>query len=207
MNDREKELVEMVLDGKTDAFEPLVSPYRQSLLNLAYRMTQNWEDSKEIAQEALLRVFRFLGRYDTRRSFKTWVFQILANEARDFYRKGKGEKAFLEKIESAGPDLRRSGRDAWSYQADVQRTGGQADPEQSFLRKEFGSELEGYLARLPFRERRVFVLRDIEGLNIRETANVLGCSSISVRVNLSSARRKIRDLMVKKYPDLAKEPL
>jgi len=195
----------MVLNGKAEAFEPLVGPYRQSLLSLAYRMTQNSEDSKEIAQEALLRVFRFLDKYDSRRSFRNWIFQILANEARNFYRKGKGEKAFLEKIESDRSDLRRSGRDAWSYQADVHRAGGSADPEQSFLRKEFGAELEEYLACLPFRERQIFILRDIEGLDIKEAAQVLGCSSISVRVNLSHARRKIRDLMVKKYPELAKE--
>jgi RNA polymerase sigma-70 factor (ECF subfamily) len=60
MNEREKTLVEMVLSGNLDAFEPLVIPYRKTLLTMAYRMTQNWEDAKEISQETFLRAFKYL---------------------------------------------------------------------------------------------------------------------------------------------------
>ena len=87
MNETEKELVEMVLSGRTEAFEPLVTPYRQPLLALAYRLTRNREEALEVAQEALLRAFRSLGRFDVSRSFRNWLFQIAANEARDRFRK------------------------------------------------------------------------------------------------------------------------
>ena len=64
MNETEKELITMVLSGRTEAFEPLVTPYRGPLLALATRLTRNREEALEVAQEALLRAFRSLGRFD-----------------------------------------------------------------------------------------------------------------------------------------------
>ena len=55
------------------------------------------------------------------------------------------------------------------------------------------------------RERDTFILRDIEDLSIKETSKALGCSSVSVRVNLSSARRKIRDVIRDRFPHLLEE--
>lgn len=63
MNETEKELIAMVLAGRTEAFEPLVTPYREPLVALAYRLTRNREEALEVAQEAFLRAFRSLGRY------------------------------------------------------------------------------------------------------------------------------------------------
>jgi RNA polymerase sigma-70 factor (ECF subfamily) len=182
MNETEKELVEMVLSGRTEAFEPLVTPYRQPLLALAYRLTRNREEALEVAQEALLRAFRSLARYDVSRSFRNWLFQIAANEARDRFRKRTREKAALENAARHEPP----------YSA----------PEDGRARQEIRSEILQCLAVLSPREREVFVLRDLEELEIKETARALGCSSISVRVNLSSARRKLREAIQNGFPHL-----
>ncbi|MBE3131827.1 MAG: sigma-70 family RNA polymerase sigma factor [Acidobacteria bacterium] len=182
MNETEKELVAMVLSGRTEAFEPLVTPYRRPLLALAYRLTRNREEALEIAQEALLRAFRSLARYDVSRSFRNWLFQIAANEARDRFRKGTREKAALK---NAARDRSPS-----------------AGPEAGRERREIRSDILGCLAVLSPREREVFVLRDLEEFDIKETARALGCSSISVRVNLSSARRKLREAIRNDFPHL-----
>lgn len=73
MDEQERALIERVLDGDLDAFEPLITPYRQPLLGLAYRITQNWEDAKETSQETFLRAFKYLGTVDVRRSFRNWI--------------------------------------------------------------------------------------------------------------------------------------
>jgi RNA polymerase sigma-70 factor (ECF subfamily) len=182
MNEGEKELVEMVLSGRGEAFEPLVTPYRQSLLALAYRLTRNWEDAREVAQEALLRAFKHLGRYDTSRSFRNWLFQIAANQARD--------------------RIRRRRKDAEVVDAAGREPAAGDDPEAGRRAKEFRSDLEECLSVLGPREREVFVLRDLEELDIKEAARALGCSSVSVRVHLSSARRKIRNAIREKCPHL-----
>jgi RNA polymerase sigma factor (sigma-70 family) len=92
MNEKEKALVGMVLEGNLNAFEPLVNPYRRSLLNLAYRMSRNWEDAREISQETLMRAFKYLKRSDQKRSFRNWILQILINVARNFSQKKERTK-------------------------------------------------------------------------------------------------------------------
>ncbi len=182
MNETEKELVAMVLSGRTEAFEPLVSPFRQPLLALAFRLTRNREDALEIAQESLLRAFRSLRRYDVSRSFRNWLFQIAANEARDRFRKGAREKAAFNDIVGRAPAA--------------------ADPEAGCEKQELRSNIMRSLDALSPREREVFVLRDLEELDIKATALALGCSSVSVRVSLSSARRKIREAIRRDFAHL-----
>lgn len=187
MDEREKELWRKTLSGEIAAFEQLVLPYRRSLLHLAYRMTGNMEEAMDIAQETLLRCFRYLHRFNPERNFRNWLFQIAANLARDCYRKRRLET--------------NAGRD-W---LENRRVDGNPDPQEidgtvsSQPRVETISDLQldinACLGRLSPKERQVFVLRDLEGLSIKEAAALLRTSSISVRVNLSSARRKIRQLI------------
>jgi RNA polymerase sigma-70 factor (ECF subfamily) len=182
MNETEKKLIAMVLSGRTEAFEPLVAPYRGPLLALASRLTRNREEGLEVAQEALLRAFRSLGRFDVSRSFRNWLFQIAANEARDRFRKRAREQAAYSGVAEHAPAA--------------------ADPEARHDRQELRAGIIRSLTALSPRERAVFVFRDLEELDIRETSLMLGCSTLSVRVNLSSARRKLRDAIRRDLPHL-----
>lgn len=105
MDEKEKELVAMTLGGETDAFARLIYPYRQSILRLAYRMTGDREEAGDVAQETFLKAFRYLRRYDPKRSFRNWLLQIAANAARDSLRwrqKEKRQKGGLSKWSSSG---------------------------------------------------------------------------------------------------------
>ena len=178
----------MVLAGRTEAFEQLVSPYRRPLLGLAWRLTRNAEDAREVAQEALLKAFRSLAGYDASRSFRSWLFQIAANEARDRYRKKARETAAFGDVVERSPSA---------------TTGSVADsPEAGRERQEIRSDILRSLAVLSPREREVLVLRDLEELDVRETARTLGCSAIAVRVHLSKARRKLREVLRRDFPHL-----
>jgi RNA polymerase sigma factor (sigma-70 family) len=182
MNETEKELIAMVLAGRTEAFEPLVTPHRGPLLALATRLTGNREEALDVAQEALLKAYRSLRRFDPSRSFRNWLFQIAANEARDRGRKKSRERGAFPEV--------------------VDRAAAPADPEAGYDRRELRSDIVRSLATLGPREREVFVLRDLEELDIRETSRVLGCSSLSVRVSLSSARKKLRRAIRRDLPHL-----
>ena len=182
MNVTEKELIAMVLSGRTEAFEPLVTPYRGPLLALASRLTRNREEAMDVAQEALLRAFRSLGRFDASRSFRNWLFQIAANEARDRYRRKVREHAAFQDV--------------------VDRAPAAASPEAGHDRQELRAGITRSLAALSPREREVFMLRDLEELDIRETSRVLGCSSLAVRVHVSTARRKLREAIRRDLPHL-----
>lgn len=181
----------MVLSGRTEAFEPLVTPYRGQLLALASRLTRNREEALDVAQEALLRAYRSLAGFDVSRSFRNWLFQIAANEARDRYRKKKRESAALRDAADGGP-LAMTGTSV-------------TEPEAGQDRQELRAGILRSLAALSPREREVVVLRDLEELDIRETSRVLGISSLSVRVHLSSARRKLRETIRRDFPHLEVE--
>ncbi len=92
MDPKEKELIERVLAGDAAAFEPLVTPYRGALLGLAMRIVPNPEDAREVAQETLLKAFRYLRSFDPALSFRNWLFQIVVNTARD-HRRREGDAA------------------------------------------------------------------------------------------------------------------
>lgn len=186
MDSQEKALIERVLGGDNAAFEPLVLPYRRPLLALAYRIAQDAEDAKEIAQEALMRAYQYLGRCDLERSFRNWLYQILVNAARDHRRK-KGLEAHWRSSEplpddSPAPD---------------------AGPEDAHQAGVLRARLQDCLGAVSAKEREVFLLRDIEQMDIRETASVLKCSEISVRVHLSRARRKIKAQMIERFPEFS----
>ncbi|MGQ9802074.1 MAG: RNA polymerase sigma factor [Candidatus Saccharicenans sp.] len=187
MDEREKELVRKALSGESAAFEELVLPFRQSLLHLAYRMTGNMEEAMDIAQETFLRCYRYLNRFDQDRNFRNWLFQIAANLARDYHRNRK----MLINLEKGWQKNRRGGDNPYS-DASIEIASSQSSVETS---SDLHLDINACLGNLSPKERQVFVLRDLEGLSIKETAAVLKTSSISVRVNLSSARRKIREFI------------
>lgn len=177
-------MVELVLKGNLEAFEPLVTPYRQLLLTMAFRLSQNWEDAKEISQETLFRTFRYLQTFDRQKSFKNWLIQIMINVSRNYQRKRSGLEIPAE----------------WTV------PGPSADPLAEHLNKETRSVLLKCLDGLSPREREIFLLRDIEGLSVEETAQALATSSIAVRVHLSSARKKIKKRIKEKFPHILEGP-
>jgi RNA polymerase sigma-70 factor (ECF subfamily) len=180
MDQKENRLVELVLSGRTEAFEPLVTPYRKLLLALAYRLSRNAEEAKEISQDTLLRAFRYLRSFDRKRSFKNWLLQIEMNVWRASHKKSEDETT-LRELALSQP---------------------QVDPESGRAGVEIRRQLFSCLDGLSPREKEVFLLRDVEGMSIQETAGILRISAISVRVHLSRAREKIRETIRKRYPEM-----
>jgi len=169
----EDELVGEVLEGDQSSFESLLRPHRQGLLNMAYRMTGNMEEAKEICQEALIKTYRYLNRFEKGKSFKSWIYKITMNSAYDFLRKKKRSTDIIESQKSL--DLSVS-----------------PNPEQQYLNREIRSKVEACLQNLSPKEKAVFLLRDGDGFSVGETSKILKCSSLSVRTHLSRARKKIR---------------
>jgi RNA polymerase sigma-70 factor (ECF subfamily) len=170
----EDELVGEVLKGDQSSFELLLRPYRLGLLNMAYRMTGNREEAKEVCQDALMKVYRYLHRYERGKSFKSWIYKITMNSAYDFLRKKKKSEDIIERQKGLHPAA-------------------SPNPEQQFLNREIRSKIESCLQDLSPKEKAVFLLRDGDGFSVEETSEILKCSSLSVRTHLSRARKKIRD--------------
>jgi RNA polymerase sigma-70 factor (ECF subfamily) len=183
MHEQETRLVELVLSGRTEAFEPLVTPYRQLLLTLAFRLSRNFEEAKEISQETLLRAFRYLRSYDRNRSFKNWLLQIEMN----VWRQAQKKNVETERVAEIASEYARG------------------NPAETQQQREIRAQLFACLEDLSPREKEIFLLRDVEEMSIKETAGILRVSTISVRVHLSSARRKIRERIKQRFPHLLRE--
>jgi len=178
----EEELIEAALQGDEDAFELLLYPYRNNMLNLSYRMVGNLEDAKEVNQEVIFKIFRYLNGYKKGKSFKNWMYKIVVNASNDFLRKKRKQEDIFTMKKVLAQDLT-------------------INPETEFLNKEVREKITYCLENLSPKERAVFLLRDSEGLSIKEAAGVLGVSSMSVRTHLSRARQKLRNRLEKIFPN------
>lgn len=169
----EADLIEAARQGDERAFEQLLRPYRRGMLNLGCRLTGNPEDGQEVAQEAIVKIYRYLGSFQPGRSFKSWTYKIVVNAAHDFLKKQsrRRQSTELQIGPAEGEDL---------------------DPARRYVNGEIREAIRSCLRTLSPRERAVFCLRDGEELSIKETASVLGCSAVSVRTHLSRARQKIK---------------
>ena len=94
----DQELVTNILNGDDQSFAELVGRYEQAVYNLAYYMLHDWAEAEDSAQEAFLRVYRNLRRYDPTRSFKTWVMSIASNHCIDRLRRRRFQKFSLDEM-------------------------------------------------------------------------------------------------------------
>jgi RNA polymerase sigma-70 factor (ECF subfamily) len=170
----EDELVDKALSGSQSSFESLLYPYRNGMLSLAYRMTGDEQEAREVCQEAMMKIFKYLGKFKRGKSLKNWMYSIVTHSACDHLRGRKKHTKLHDGHYPAYTDEENS-------------------PEDQFLRQEIKERLKECLERLAPKERIVFLLRDVEGFSVEETAEVVGGSSVSIRVHLSRARKKIRD--------------
>jgi RNA polymerase sigma-70 factor (ECF subfamily) len=141
---------------------------------MAYHLTGNLEEAKEVCQEALIKVYRYLDKFKKGRSFKSWIYRITVNSAYDSLRK---KKKYEDLVDS---------------QKKVDFSAGH-DPEKQLLNTEIRAKIETCLKDLSPKEKATFLLRDGEGFSIQEASEILKCSSISIRTHLSRARKKIRE--------------
>jgi RNA polymerase sigma-70 factor (ECF subfamily) len=145
-------------------------------------MVGNLEDAKEISQEAIIKIFRYLNGYKKGKSFKNWMYKIVVNASNDFLRKKRKQEDIFAMKKVLAEDLT-------------------INPETEFLNKEVREKITYCLEDLSPKEKAVFLLRDSEGLSIKEAAGILGVSSMSVRTHLSRARQKLRIRLEKIFPD------
>ena len=170
---KQEELITEVLEGQNDSFEPLLRPYRQGMLNMAYRMTGNIEEAKEICQEATIKIFKYLGSFKKEKSFKNWLYKTVVNCSYDFLKKTSCYNALIAEQKKSFFD------DSFN-------------PEKNYSNIEIGEKIQNCLRVLSPKEKAVFLLRDAEGFSIIEASQILGSSSNSIRTHLSRARQKLR---------------
>lgn len=191
------ELVHAAKAGDLAAFEALTTRHERRIYSLTYRMLQSPQDAEDVTQQAFLSAVENLAQFREEASFATWLYRIATFAALKVIRKRKGlVTVSLEEATEAREDYDSIPHP--EYIADWKQS-----PEQLVERHETQRLLEDALALLDDKHRLVFVLRDVEGLSVRETATTLGLSEANVKMRLLRARLQLREQLTRTLGDPA----
>ena len=189
------ELVARAKAGDLDAFEALTRRYEQRVYSLALRMLRQEEDAEDVTQQTFLSALENLAGFRGDASFATWLLRIASHAALKVIRKRKGlETVSLEEATEAGDDSGAVPHP--EYIADWRQS-----PEQLVERNEIRRLLDEALDKLDEKHRLVFLLRDVEGLSVKETAEATGLTEANTKVRLLRARLQLRELLTRELGD------
>lgn len=190
----EQQWLRRAQSGDFQAFSALVERYQERILRLARRIVGSLHDAEDVVQQTFLSAIESLDSYRAEASVSTWLFRIATNHALKVLRKrrglplevgsnGLGEESYSD---LPHPDYVASWRDR---------------PDELLQQAEVRQLLDEAIAELPENYRVVFVLRDIEGLSIREVADVLSLSEANVKIRQLRARLQLRERLTRTLGD------
>jgi RNA polymerase sigma-70 factor (ECF subfamily) len=192
------ELVHAAKTGDLTAFEELVSRHERQIYSLAFRILQNTHDAEDVTQQAFTSAIEHLAGFRGEASFATWLNRIATFAALKVIRKRKGlNTVSLEEATEPREDYDTIPHP--EYIADWKQS-----PEQLVERNETRRLLDEALTRLDEKHRLVFVLRDVEGLSVKEAAAALGLTEANVKMRLLRARLQLREHLTRTLGDPAK---
>jgi RNA polymerase sigma-70 factor (ECF subfamily) len=194
--DEDAGLVESAKAGDYAAFEALVGKYECRMFGLAVGILQRCEDAEDAVQRTFLSVVEHLKDFRGEAAFRTWLTRIATNHALEILRKRRGLSTVPFEESPSGEDETRP-----PFPEFV--ASWRENPERLASRAETGRLLQEALAAIPDAYRTVFLLRDVEGLSVAETAAALGITAGNVKVRLLRARLKLREKLTRDFGDPA----
>ena len=181
----DRQLVETILGGDTQAFEQLVRRKTSKVYALCYRIIGNPEDAKDISQLVFIKLWENMEKYDPQYAFDTWLYRMVTNVAIDFIRN------------------RQSRENAINSNLRLVKTSAEAEQGVIFQRKEIERLFNEIATVLSPKQKTIFIMREMEDLPSSEIAKVLGCRESTVRNHLFNARKLMQQQLQKRYPEYA----
>lgn len=173
-------IIDKAKDGNKEAFGLLVKQHQQFAFNLAFRIICNEDDARDIVQESFIKIWKNMKQFNTKIKFTTWMYKIVSNTAIDHLRSAK--KMTKVNIDDVHDKLEQINED---------------HPERLLDNKITGDLIRLISDTLSEKQKLVFVLRDLEGLNPVEVSEILGLPENSIKSNLYLARKSIREKLQK----------
>ena len=181
-------LVTKAREGDRSAFDALVLRHQARAVLIAQSVLRNFELAKDASQNAFAKAYFGLGRFRQEANFKTWLFKIVLNEARDIYRKEKSRGRF--KIQNE----RQTEEGEESILETIATS--EASPREVFEAQEIKKQLEKAIYQLSERQRDVFILKYLNGLMISEVAETLGMAEGTVKAHLAHGTERLKTILL-----------
>jgi RNA polymerase sigma-70 factor (ECF subfamily) len=169
----ERRLIRRAQCGDDDAFGQLVVRHQQVIFNIAYRMMGNRQEAEDVAQEAFVKAYQALDRFDTQHLFAPWIRRIATNTALNRIKRRRPETELKEEMLLA------------------ERPG----PESQVIAGEVSERLRAAVAALPPNYRAAIELRHFQGLSYQEMSETLHAPLSDIKSWLFRARRKLREVL------------
>lgn len=176
----EHEVIRKAMTGNTDAFREIVNHYQAFAYAVSFRFLNNAEDSEDVVQEAFIRLWKNMSKYRPEIKITTWLYRIIANLCLDFLKSVYGTQR--------------------KNQVDVEyATKLSVETDQSVHATELNILIQEAAAGLTPKQKAVFILRDLEGLDVEEVCNILSMSAGNMKSNLYYARKQVSERLKKYY--------
>jgi RNA polymerase sigma-70 factor, ECF subfamily len=171
--------------GDREEFARLVDVYSGPIYRLALKILNDAQDAEEVLQETFIKAFRHLATFEGRSSLSTWLYRIAVNEA-------------LMMVRQRRPNMVSTDEEISTNEGEfepLQIVDWHDLPEDDLLSSETQSVLDAAIQQLSETLKVVFVLRDIQDLSVKETAEALNLSETAVKTRLLRARLRLRDIL------------
>ena len=179
----ESEIIAQVKAGNSKAFCELVERYKEKAVSIAYSFCANYEDAKDLSQEAFIKAFKSIGGFKAQSKFYTWFYRILVNICKDYLRRRKSNKFINFSVKFRVKD----GMDIFESVAS-----NTPNPGQKLVNKELGERLTKAISSLPPKQRIVFTLKNIHGLTLARIAEITGVALGTVKAHLFKATMNLQ---------------
>lgn len=190
-------LVQRAKSGDFAAFEELANRHERRVYAFALKFLRHVQDAEDVTQQAFLSALENIRTFRGESSFLTWLLKIAAHAALKIIRKQRAAQTVSLDVDWDDDDGFRNIPHP-EYIADWA-----ASPERLIPRRETAALLDSALAQLDEKHRAVFLLRDVEGLSIRDTAETLGITEANTKVRLLRARLQLRETLTRAFGDPA----
>ncbi len=189
------DLIAASLDGRDEAFASLVGRYEDRVFRLVSRYTRDRSEAEDLAQDVFVKVFHKLHTFQQDSAFFTWVYRIAVNTANDHATRKSRRHMRLVDDDSALDGLRG-------------RSGGHEDIDATtpLMEAEVHEATRNIVDSLPEKYRTILVLREWEDLSYTDMAEVLQCSIGTVESRLFRARKRFREALERRHPELVPQP-
>lgn len=178
----EPEIIEKAVAGDVRAFRWIVEKHQSFVLTLAYRFVRNSGDAEDITQEAFIRLWKNLYKYKREIKLSTWMYTIVTNLCLDYLKSSRF----------------KTSRNTASIE-DEMKVRAPKNADENLINEELRAAILKLTEQLTPRQKAVFVLRDLEALEVDEVCDILKESAANVKSNLYYARQKMSELIQKYY--------
>ncbi len=180
----EEAIIERVLNGEKSLYEIIVRRLNPDIYKIGRSYNYSHEDTQDLMQNTFIDAYRNLNKFEGRSRFKTWIIRIMMNNCYHMREKYGNKMEFSQEIKENSIPMFSSSRN---------------DGHKVVHNHELAKIIENALSRIPFDYRIVFSLREINGLNVSETSELLDISESNVKVRLNRAKSMLRAHIEKEY--------